>query len=61
MDINIGDIIEMKKNHPCGSNTFLVKRTGMDIGIKCTLCGHYTLVRRNKLIKNIKNIKKKEC
>ncbi len=60
MEINIGDIIEMKKKHPCGSFTFEVKRVGMDIGIKCTLCGHYTLVPRNKLIKNIKNIKKAE-
>ncbi|MBE7020994.1 MAG: DUF951 domain-containing protein [Ruminococcaceae bacterium] len=54
MEINIGDIIEMKKKHPCGSTTFTVKRTGMDIGIKCNLCGHYILVPRNKLIKNIK-------
>ena len=54
MEINIGDIIIMKKKHPCGSDTFLVKRTGMDIGIKCTLCGHYTLVPRGKLLKNVK-------
>lgn len=56
MEIKIGDIIKMKKKHPCGSDTFEIKRTGMDIGIKCTQCGRYVLVPRTKIIKNIKEI-----
>ena len=56
MDIKIGDKIIMKKKHPCGSDTFLVKRVGMDIGIKCMGCGRYTLVPKNKIIKNIKSV-----
>ena len=57
MEINIGDILTMKKKHPCGSYEFLVKRVGIEIGIKCEKCGHYTLIDRKKLEKNIKSKK----
>ena len=56
MDIKINDIVTLRKKHPCGCDKFIVKRTGMDIGISCTKCGHYALVPKNKLIKNIKSI-----
>ena len=54
MEINVGDILTLKKKHPCGCETFEVKRVGMDIGIKCTNCSHYILVPRKKIEKNIK-------
>ena len=60
MEINVGDILTLKKKHPCGCDTFLVKRVGMDIGIQCTNCNHYTLVLRNKITKNIKGINLKK-
>lgn len=44
----------MKKNHPCGSNRFLVLRVGMDFKIKCTGCGHEVMVPRAKCEKRIK-------
>jgi len=56
MDININDILTLKKPHPCGSFQFEVKRVGADIGIKCTGCGHYVLVPKNKLLKSVKKI-----
>jgi hypothetical protein len=46
----------MKKNHPCGSNRFLVLRSGMDFKIRCTKCGHEIMVPRLKCEKNIKKI-----
>lgn len=53
---NVGDILEMKKEHPCGGNRFEVLRTGSDIRIKCSLCGRDMTVPRVKLEKNIKKV-----
>ena len=56
MDIRVGDTIVMKKNHPCGSNTFLVRRVGMDFKIECTGCGHQIMVPRVKCEKRIRQV-----
>lgn len=55
--MKIGDILIMKKPHPCGSNEFEVMRVGSDIKIKCTACSRQVTVPRVKLEKNIKSIK----
>ena len=55
-DIQLGDIVIMKKPHPCGEHRFTVTRTGMDIKIKCLGCGHEVMVPRAKCEKNIKQI-----
>ena len=56
MDVRIGDTIEMKKPHPCGSKTFTVLRIGVDFKIKCAGCGHEVMVARSKIVKNIKSV-----
>ena len=56
MDVRPGDILQMKKSHPCGSKTFLVLRSGMDFKIRCTGCGREVMVPRLKCEKNIKKI-----
>ena len=56
MDISVGDVIEMKKPHPCGSKQFSVLRVGMDFKIKCAGCGHEVMVPRAKCEKNIKKV-----
>lgn len=56
MDVRVGDILEMKKQHPCGSKTFLVLRSGMDFRLRCTGCGHEVMVPRVKIEKNIRKI-----
>ena len=48
MDVRVGDKLVMKKNHPCGCNTFDVLRSGMDFKIKCEKCGHENMVPRSK-------------
>ena len=58
--IDVGDVLTMKKQHPCGGNTFRVLRVGSDIRIVCENCGHDVTVARVKLEKNIKKIKKAE-
>ena len=56
MDVQIGDILEMRKNHPCGGNLFLVLRSGMDFRIRCQKCGREVMVPRAKAERNIKRI-----
>ena len=60
MDVQVGDILEMKKPHPCGSRRFLVLRSGMDFKIRCTGCGHEVMGPRVKAEKNIKKIIRQE-
>ena len=52
----VGDIVKLKKQHPCGSREFLVLRSGMDFKIRCTGCGREVMVPRLKCEKNIKKI-----
>ena len=56
MDVKIGDILLMKKNHPCGSARFVVLRSGMDFKLRCEKCGHEVEVPRSKAEKNITQI-----
>ena len=58
MDVNVGDVVTMKKNHPCGENRFLILRIGMDFKLRCTKCGHEVMAPRVKIEKNIKKIEK---
>ncbi len=52
----IGDIVKMKKQHPCGSALWEVTRTGIDFGLKCQKCGHFVLMPRPKFEKAVKAI-----
>lgn len=56
MDVQVGDILEMKKAHPCGSRNWLVLRVGMDFKLRCQGCGHEVMLPRVKAEKNIKKI-----
>ena len=56
MDVRLGDILVMKKDHPCGSRRWLVLRTGMDFRLRCTGCGHEVMLPRSKAEKNNKQI-----
>ena len=56
MDVRVGDILLMKKTHPCGEKRFLVLRSGMDFRIRCVGCGREVMVPRVKCEKNIKQI-----
>lgn len=54
--INVGDIIELKKNHPCGEKLFKVLRVGSDVRIVCQGCGRDMTLDRIKLEKAIKKV-----
>ncbi|MBR5248550.1 MAG: DUF951 domain-containing protein [Lachnospiraceae bacterium] len=59
MDIQIGDVLQLKKSHPCGSREWEVLRVGADFRLKCLGCGHQIMIARRLLEKNIKEIKEK--
>lgn len=60
MDLRVGDILETKKNHPCGGNTFEVLRVGMDFRIRCTTCDKQLWIERPKLEKRIRKVSRTE-
>lgn len=57
MDIRVGDILEMKKEHPgCGSIRMIVLRSGADFKLKCEKCGRTFMITRIKCEKKIKTV-----
>lgn len=58
VDIQLNDIIKLKKTHPCGSSEWQVLRTGADFRLKCMGCGHQIMIARRQLEKSVKEIKR---
>lgn len=56
MDIKVGDVLKLKKAHPCGSHEWEVLRIGADFRLKCMGCGHQIMIPRRQAEKNIKEI-----
>ena len=56
MDISKGDILVMKKKHPCGENKMLVLRSGMDFKLRCVGCRREFMITRSKAEKNVKSV-----
>lgn len=54
--IGVGDILEMKKAHPCGTKRFLVMRTGSDIRLVCEGCGRDMVLPREKVEKALRKV-----
>ena len=57
MDIQVGNIVKLKKQHPCGSHEWEVLRIGADFRMKCTGCGHQIMIPRRTLEKSVKEVK----
>ena len=58
MDIRVGDILTMKKPHPCGETRWLVIRIGADFKLRCTGCGHEVMGARSKFERNVKKVER---
>lgn len=56
MDIQVGDTVKLKKQHPCGSKEWEVLRIGADFRIKCKGCDHQIMIARKLLEKNVKEV-----
>ncbi|MFH5837000.1 DUF951 domain-containing protein [Proteiniclasticum sp. C24MP] len=59
-DYDIGTIVQMKKQHPCGSYLWEVTRLGADIKIKCKGCDRIVMLPRNKFEKDAKKVIEKK-
>lgn len=59
MDIQVGNVVRLKKKHPCGSSEWEVLRIGADFRLKCLGCGHQIMIARKLVEKNVKEIKEK--
>lgn len=55
----VGDIIRMKKPHPCGSHEWEILRVGADFRLKCMGCAHQVMVPRKLVEKNTRQITRK--
>lgn len=60
MELNVGDVIKMKKQHPCGTNEWELMRVGMDIRLKCKGCGHQVMLPRKQVEKAFRGFIEKE-
>ncbi|MDD2970800.1 MAG: DUF951 domain-containing protein [Lachnospiraceae bacterium] len=59
MEYNVGDIVKLKKAHPCGSSEWEILRVGADFRLKCLGCQHQVMVPRKLVEKNTKGIRPK--
>lgn len=56
---DLHDMVEMKKQHPCGTNKWEIIRMGADIRIKCTGCGQLVLMPRREFERKMKKVLEK--
>ncbi|MBE5944201.1 MAG: DUF951 domain-containing protein [Lachnospiraceae bacterium] len=54
MEFEVGQVIKLKKAHPCGGNSWEIQRIGMDFRIKCNSCQHSMMVPRKIVEKNFR-------
>ena len=54
MEIKVGDVVRLKKKHPCGGDQWRVVRLGADVGLSCLKCGHRVLLERSIFERRVK-------
>jgi hypothetical protein len=59
VDIQVGDVLTMKKQHPCGETRWEVLRIGADFRLRCLGCGREVMGPRAKFEKNVKSVLRK--
>lgn len=59
LDLQVGDVVTLKKAHPCGTNRWEVVRLGADIGLRCGGCGRRLLIERLALSRRVKRIQRR--
>ncbi len=60
MDVRVGDVLTLKKKHPCGSDRWAVLRIGADFKLRCLGCGREVMGPRQKYEKQIKKLERIE-
>jgi hypothetical protein len=46
VDFRLGDVVRLKRSHPCGGSTWLIDRLGADLGLRCATCARHVLLSR---------------
>jgi hypothetical protein len=54
--INLADVVRLRKPHPCGGTDWKVVRLGADIGLECLTCGRKVILPRRKLARRLKTV-----
>lgn len=49
LELLLGDVVSLRRGHPCGGSTWLVDRLGADIGLRCRTCSRHVLLERRAL------------
>jgi len=57
MEIKVGDVVRLKRKHPCGSWEWEVTRMGADIGIRCLSCGQRVMLERGRFERRVKHFR----
>lgn len=60
LNYEVGDIVKLKKPHPCGSSEWEILRVGADFRLKCVGCGHQIMAARRLVEKNTRGLRKKD-
>ena len=55
-ELRIGDVVRLKKPHPCGEFLWTVTRLGADIGLVCQKCGRYVMIPKAQLARRVRHI-----
>jgi hypothetical protein len=53
LELYLGDVVSLRRPHPCGGREWLVDRLGADIGLTCRTCGRHVLIARRQLERRI--------
>ena len=56
LELELGDVVRLKKQHPCGEYLWTVTRLGADIGLVCRTCGRYVMMPRAQLARRIRSV-----
>jgi hypothetical protein len=56
IDVHVGDVVRLRKAHPCGGTDWQITRVGADIGLRCLGCGRYVLLPRDVFRRRAKMI-----
>ena len=61
MEYKVGDIVKLKKAHPCPSSEWEILRVGADFRLKCMGCGHQIMIARRLVEKNTRDVRRPEA
>jgi len=53
LELLLGDVVRLRRRHPCGGDTWQIDRLGADIGLRCQVCGRHVLIARSSLERRI--------